>query len=648
MEDHQELKSKGPECPPNPPSKDYAWLGERTSAIIKQTGLDAPQTVEDLLYLAEKTCTGKEREMKQAAHKLLNPPFLCHPEAGSLTHNFTTVPLFKTAMLNLSSSHYSKWQAALTSHSFPFADSAETEALDDLCKMIEEEIGQMQAEPCRLVLHQEEQSFRIENVKQSIDSIFALSLPSLEIPTWIVDVCLRHTAAQNQSEFGCILRKRVSEILFRMFVTSPNFIKKMHESLHSCFYHGYMQVLHEVTGFNHSHTSTMGDLVVMNPSWNPKLLHVTPDKELLEEQILSLICVALCLTWQRAMLIWSGLNHKLCSEALKKAVQEHLQGDNWNNPYLVARVITDDFNFLAAVDAVLPDMYTLQQLMTAEMFFLAKNNLSPTLHHVFLSDLLPISNCDKHVGAMWRDCLRVAQFLFHQGDYMKIGDHTSEDPTCKCQLCYPCMFPASNPQLDKEIKLIDNFELSASDGGTLRLSKQLWGEHYLKMAHNLGQNWKELNIEREYPEEDLKAAVIGNPEIIEHLQKLIAFREKKLKSLTDIVGKTTPASSLSPGNVKGPASVTTKKSKKSHIQKSHSHKQATNNQNSLQNPSRNLSQSEKEEENQQKPPPLPPKQKKHLTQKQQQEQTLPPQVHNTKEEEKKQAEANPPEKETSV
>lgn len=356
---------------------------------------------------------------------------------------------------------------------------------------------------------------------------------------------------QQLLEFRCDMIKALQYVLplklMQDVFRTPAMVKKLQETLHYTFHHGYIRLIGEITKKNLSNYITFHSMTFENKNNNP-MLHTTLDLIDGEDYIVDSIFLILVLTWQTLMGIWqqnlNDENIEMLRNLLKNRKYELIGKTVDEIADQVSQWITDEGRLTKIFHDFAPDFTSQAQVMNFRQFILARSNIVAGMVPALIKDFIPLDYLESPLR-LWNHVylLQLSYFLYNHGDYYQIFFHTDADTKaseneawCYCNLCSPHRMPVFNPALHNEILAIDSFDLvipspTSKMGERIKLTAGMWATKYLN--HFVAKEFFPFEVKKylDYPEiftETPTACIITKPKVLSAIRALQRQREKFL------------------------------------------------------------------------------------------------------------------------
>lgn len=279
----------------------------------------------------------------------------------------------------------------------------------------------------------------------------------------------------------------------RRFFTHPEVIRKMGESIHYAFSHGYVGLASKISNINLSNlVSYMG--ILHENRLGQSVLHNTLEGEAKRDYIRDTIFLMFIHAWQTGMGVWQQCLEKDNLKELDKILvkqrkalwtgftEESIAGD-------LADIIMPE-KLLKALQGGLPDLVSQSMMQNFRSFVLERSGILPAVTNALPSDFVPIA---------YRECppplwpyvylLRLANYMmFHTDVSVNVEGEGLLEYYCRCNLCTPHRCLATNPSMLTETQLIGTFEIQGPKqqeqgegvSSGLKLSAGMWTSAFLR------------------------------------------------------------------------------------------------------------------------------------------------------------------------
>ena len=324
------------------------------------------------------------------------------------------------------------------------------------------------------------------------------------------------------------------------FFANPQTLRKVEESLHYAFRHGYVRQACKISNVELSNLiSYMG--ILHENRLGQNVLHCTLQGEARRDYVRDCIYLFLILTWQTAMGVWQQcLEEQNLQELNKLLVRARRELWTSFDERTVARQLANLIfpeRLMQTLQNGLPDFVSQSILQNFRSFVLERSGILPAMSCALPSDFVPL--CYRECPPpLWSHCylLRLANYLAHHSDLMEdsSGDGLLECH-CRCNLCTPHRSLVCNTELLSETQVIGTFEIQGPEqqegASSLKLTPALWTSAYLRKfipedyhAHQI----KFYEDQSRPPKVPLTACVITQSQILAQLQAIQQARQEFL------------------------------------------------------------------------------------------------------------------------
>lgn len=276
------------------------------------------------------------------------------------------------------------------------------------------------------------------------------------------------------------------------FFTAPDVIKKLGESLHYAFRHGYVKQACLIS--NVELTNVISYLGILHENrLGQSTLHTTLKDESRRDYIRDTVYLYLLYTWQTAMGVWQQCLETENLRELRKILERSRRAlwtgfDELTIAQDLAEIIFPP-KLLSTLQGGLPDLFSQSMMQNFRSFVLERSGILPAMCCALPSDFVPISyrECPPTLWA-YTYLLKLANYLMYHTDiaYDRTGVGLLEC-YCRCNLCTPHRCLATNPALLSESQLIGTFEIQGPPGedgqptkAPLKLTAGLWTSAFLR------------------------------------------------------------------------------------------------------------------------------------------------------------------------
>lgn len=328
----------------------------------------------------------------------------------------------------------------------------------------------------------------------------------------------------------------------RRFFTSPEMIRKIGETIHYTFRHGYVKQACKISNVELPNLiSYMG--ILHENRLGQSVLHNTLKDEARRDYIRDTIFLMLVHAWQTAMGVWQQCletdNVSELAKILKRKKRVLWSGFDERSISSDLADIIFPTKLLDTLQKALPDFTSQSMMQIFRGFILERSGILPAVCNAFPTDFVPIEfkECPP---PLWAHCylLKLANYFMYHTDvaYNMEGEGLFEC-YCRCNLCTPHRSLATNTALLNEVQAIGTFELQRppnADGSMpppLKLSAGAWTSAYLRKF--CPEDYHPTSIrfyedQSKPPKAELTACVITHAAILAQLHDIKKEREKFL------------------------------------------------------------------------------------------------------------------------
>ncbi|BBJ21551.1 hexon assembly protein 100K [Crane-associated adenovirus 1] len=342
---------------------------------------------------------------------------------------------------------------------------------------------------------------------------------------------------RRRDDVAFSIRYGVQLYLMERVIRNPEMIRKIQETLHHTFHHGYVNLVREVSKVNLSNYVTFHGITYLNPLNNCILANLYEDQDK-ADYIVDSIYLFLVLAWQTAMGMW----HQAINDQTLKAYSSVLNSQKlsiyskstvYDISQLIIDLLMDGNRLVEEMKNALPNFTSSSQISTFRQFLMERSNI-PSLAAPFMpSDFIPLCFSECH-PILWDQSylLQTAFFICNHGGYLHENE-VSNFKYCPCNLCSPHRMPQDNIALHNEINAIGTFEFQTDDGKLFKLSPELWTNAYLDKF--VEKDFHAYNVvpyrsNKSVFSKNLTPCVISSPEILSLIRQIQASREEFLLS----------------------------------------------------------------------------------------------------------------------
>lgn len=361
-----------------------------------------------------------------------------------------------------------------------------------------------------------------------------------ELARWLGTQDPAELQERRKSVMAAVLITVELECLQRFF-TNPQTLRKVEESLHYAFRHGYVRQACKISNVELSNLiSYMG--ILHENRLGQNVLHSTLEGEARRDYVRDCIYLFLILTWQTAMGVWQQcLEERNLEELDKLLVRERRKLWTAFSERTAACQLADLIfpeRLMQTLQNGLPDFVSQSILQNFRSFILERSGILPAMSCALPSDFVPL--CYRECPPpLWSHCylFSLANYLAHHSDLME--DSSGEgllECHCRCNLCTPHRSLVCNTELLSETQVIGTFEIQGPEQqqkgtSSLKLTPALWTSAYLRKfipedyhAHQI----KFYEDQSRPPKAPLTACVITQSQILAQLQAIQQARQEFL------------------------------------------------------------------------------------------------------------------------
>ena len=331
----------------------------------------------------------------------------------------------------------------------------------------------------------------------------------------------------------------------KKFFFRRDVIKRLGESIHYLFKHGYVRQACCVCGVDLTNLVTYMGLMHENRV-GQSVLHNSLEGEARRDYVRDTIYLLVIYTWQTAMGIWQQCledsNLKELTKILENKRRElWLSFDELQLAQELAHIVFPE-RLVDTLAQGLPDLMHQSLLHNFRSFILERSGLLPAMCCALPSDFVP-TRFREAPPALWPHVflLNYANYLMYHNDVAE--DVSGEGPLlahhCRCNLCSPHRSLALNPALLSETQCIGSFELQGppqedgTPGKSLKLTPSAWTNAYLRKFEDADYQHDRIQYFEETrppckPRAELTACVITSPAIVAQLNAISEARRQFL------------------------------------------------------------------------------------------------------------------------
>ncbi|AZI15467.1 hexon assembly protein 100K [Human adenovirus 86] len=324
----------------------------------------------------------------------------------------------------------------------------------------------------------------------------------------------------------------------RRFFTDPDTLRKVEETLHYTFRHGFVRQACKIS--NVELTNLVSCLGILHENrLGQTVLHSTLKGEARRDYVRDCVFLFLCHTWQAAMGVWQQCLEDENLKELDKLLARNLK-KLWTG--FDERTVASDLAEIVFPERLrqtlkggLPDFMSQSMLQNYRTFILERSGMLPATCNAFPSDFVPLSyrECPP---PLWSHCylLQLANYIAYHSDVIEdVSGEGLLECHCRCNLCSPHRSLVCNPQLLSETQVIGTFELQGPQESTapLKLTPGLWTSAYLRKFVPEDYHAHEIKFfeDQSRPQHaDLTACVITQGAILAQLHAIQKSRQEFL------------------------------------------------------------------------------------------------------------------------
>ncbi|AIT70985.1 hexon assembly protein 100 kDa [Simian adenovirus DM-2014] len=322
------------------------------------------------------------------------------------------------------------------------------------------------------------------------------------------------------------------ECLSRFF-TDPETVRKVEETLHYTFRHGYVKQACKISNVELSNlVSYLG--ILHENRLGQNVLHSTLKGEARRDYIRDCIYLFLCFTWQSAMGVWQQClednNLRELQKLLYRARRELWTGFDEKTVAKDLAGIIFPSRLLRTLQNGLPDFMSQSMIQNFRSFILERSGILPSMSCALPSDFIPLTfkECPP---PLWSHCylFQLANYYaFHSDVIVDVSGEGLMDCHCRCNLCTPHRSLVCNTALLNETQVIGTFEIqgpaeSNKQTTGLKLTPGLWTSAYLRKFVPADYHAHEIRFYEDQsgpPKAELTACVITQSSIVAQLQAI--------------------------------------------------------------------------------------------------------------------------------
>ena len=333
------------------------------------------------------------------------------------------------------------------------------------------------------------------------------------------------------------------------FFTRRDMVRRLGESLHYLFKHGYVRQACKVADVDLTHLVTYMGLLHENRVGQSVLHENLTSPEMRRDYVRDTVYLMLVYTWQTAMGAWQQCldprNVKELRKILKKYRRELWGGwDERNIADDLSRLVFPD-RLLDALVQGLPDIAHQSQLQNFRSFILERSGILPAMCCALPSDFVPLEPSEAP-PSLWSHVylLQLASFFMYHNDLadqpLDVGESSLLECHCRCNLCTPHRSFVHNAALLSEVQCIGTFQMQGppnpdgSQPAPLTLNPAAWTSAYLAKFVSADYHHSVIkfydNQKQPQASAPLTACVITQPAIVAQLRAIYDARREHLRT----------------------------------------------------------------------------------------------------------------------
>lgn len=329
----------------------------------------------------------------------------------------------------------------------------------------------------------------------------------------------------------------------KRFFTTPSMIKKIGETLHYMFHHGYIKQAIKVSNVDLTNiVSYMGILHENRVGHSTLHQNLTGNNRL--DYVRDTIFLWLVYTWQTAMGVWQQCmetsNLKELEKLLARAKRQLWSGFDESTIAAELSELIFPHELVRTLQNGLPDLTHQSMMQYFRDFVLERSGILPAMCTALPTDFVPLQykECPPPLWA-YTYFLQLANYFMYHNDLQ--ADSSGEgllECYCRCNLCTPHRCVATNTALLNEVQSIGTFELQGPPGedgalpAPLKLTSGAWTNAYLRKFESADYHPYKIQYyeDQKSPQSkaELTACVITQSQILAQLQNIRKAREKFL------------------------------------------------------------------------------------------------------------------------
>ncbi|AEF59057.1 100K [Simian adenovirus 20] len=329
------------------------------------------------------------------------------------------------------------------------------------------------------------------------------------------------------------------------FFSHPETLKKIEETLHYTFRHGYVKQACKISNVELSNLISYLGILHEN-RLGQNVLHSTLKGEARRDYVRDCVFLMLVYTWQTGMGVWQQcLEEENLKELEKLLVRSRRALWTGFDERTSARDLADIIfppKLLQTLRNGLPDFMSQSILQNFRSFVLERSGILPATSCALPTDFVPLTypECPPPLWP-YTYLFQLANFLMFHSDLAE--DNSGEgllECHCRCNLCTPHRSLVCNTPLLNETQIIGTFEIqgpSDANGGSaeskagLKLTPGLWTSAYLRKFVPEDYHAHKIQLyenQSKPPKTELTACVITQSNIVSQLQTINKARQEFL------------------------------------------------------------------------------------------------------------------------
>ncbi|ALE30437.1 100K [Simian adenovirus 19] len=360
-----------------------------------------------------------------------------------------------------------------------------------------------------------------------------------ELERWLGTKDPAQLQERRKMIMAAILVTAELECLQRFF-TDVETMRKVEESLHYTFRHGYVRQACKISNVELSNlVSYMG--ILHENRLGQSVLHCTLQGEARRDYVRDCVYLFLLLTWQTAMGVWQQcLEERNLSELDKLLTKQKKALWTSFSERAAASHLADIIfpeRLMKTLQNGLPDFISQSIIQNFRSFVLERSGILPAMSCALPSDFVPLTyrECPP---PLWSHCylLQLANYLAHHSDLMEnVSGEGLLECHCRCNLCTPHRSLVCNTELLSETQVIGTFEIQGPEqhegASGLKLTPALWTSAYLRKFVSEDYHAHKIQFyedQSQPPKAPLTACVITQSKILAQLQTINQARREFL------------------------------------------------------------------------------------------------------------------------